>query len=185
MHGAERPVEGGNGGGVLFRRTSPDHRFDQHIDPLIGDAGEVQRAFRVRRQRVPEVAQLGPRHGLNRQARDDDVEVEILGPLLVLRSVDLAVLGVHAHQFQVLDVRPRDALKGRGIRQKLNAQRLPVLLADAVSADFPPRLIQQLPRLADQAAEAARPVCLGRHEGLGACAFRQAGGGVDQQQLRL
>ena len=108
------------------------------------------------------------------EAARDDVVVEDLLPLLVLRGVDGVERGVDADGAEVFDVRQDDAFEGAGVVEELHRQRLSGgVAAEAVVAHGPAGLVEERARAArDAAVERGGAAGRGREGG-----FVEDGGG--------
>ena len=117
----QHAVERLGGGDQLVAVLGEDHALDQRIDRRILDADQVARAGLIGGLRAPEAALLVAGRQRLAPGRDDDVEIPLPQPVLVLRGIDHAHVHRHADALQRGLVEQHETLGGRVLGQELDA----------------------------------------------------------------
>ena len=126
QHAVERHG-GGDQFGTVFGK---DHAIDQRIDRRVLDADQIARAGLIGGGRTPEAALLVAGRQRFTPGRDDDVEIPLPQPVLVLRGIDHARVHRHADAFERGLVEQHEALGRRIVDQELDAESLAGLCID-------------------------------------------------------
>ena len=168
QHAVERP----GGGDQLVAVLGENDAIDERIDRRVLDADQVARAGNIGGLRAPVAALLVARRQRLAPGGDDDVEVPLPHPVLVLRTIDGAHGDGHAEALERGLVEQHDALESRLLHQKLDGETLVGLGVDQLGvAHLVAGVVQQAQPFAQVVAHrllaAAGRVGVGLREQLG------------------
>ena len=120
----QHAVERLGGGDQFVAVLGEDHALDQRIDRRILDADQIARAGLIGGLRTPEAALLVAGRQRLAPGRDDDVEIPLPQPVLVLRGIDHAHVHRHADAFAATACRTARNARSPDRRPEIRSRRV-------------------------------------------------------------